>query len=197
MDRWEAFGQGGPSAAGIGDAGSAAAAAPAPAADTVTKTFEVGAKDGKVTELFFPASAAPATGAPSSGTVALALQQQPKQEGSGMDALLRAVIGAATGKPDWGSLAQYTGDAEFCRMADKRGCTPLHLAISHGAPLSVVESLLSACVPAAQPLSRQCMRCAAMAAPPLLIGLHLVSTSGAPRPRHCSTPTAPRLSITP
>ena len=54
-----------------------------------------------------------------------------------MDALLRAVV-----HKSWDGLDGWCKQPDFCRMVDNRGLTPLHLTVSHGAPLHVVRALL-------------------------------------------------------
>jgi ankyrin repeat protein len=111
MDKWKAFGQGG-ELPGTG-LPQAAAAAPAPAPSSSTSA------DAKAAAL------------------AMTLKEQPP-DGSGMDALLRAVV-----YKQWDGLVEWVTQPDFCVMTDNRGCTPLHLTVSHDGPLDVVESLLA------------------------------------------------------
>ena len=64
------------------------------------------------------------------------LLKQPAN-GTGMDALLRAVV-----YKQWEGLANHISEPSFCKMTDRRGCTPLHLSVSHNGPLTLIKSLL-------------------------------------------------------
>lgn len=69
-------------------------------------------------------------------TVVAKLLKQPAN-GTGMDALLRAVV-----YKQWEGLANHVSEPSFCKMTDRRGCTPLHLTVSHNGPLSLIKTLL-------------------------------------------------------
>ena len=65
------------------------------------------------------------------------LKQEP--DGSSQDQFFRAIV-----HQHWDEVttAGWLKDETFCKTTDKRGLLPLHVAVSHGAPLPIVECLL-------------------------------------------------------
>lgn len=117
MDKWKAFGQGAAVVPGIGSAAKQAASLAA--ASGPVSTDSTALPDGTTIN-----------------TEVAKLLKKPAN-GTGMDALLRAVV-----YKQWEGLADHVSDTSFCKMTDKRGCTPLHLTVSHNGPLEVVQSLV-------------------------------------------------------